>query len=167
MTRQLSGRGRSVPGMAAIARFDVVALDCPDADALGRFYGALTGWEPRRPYPGHGWVQLDPPDEGEGGASRAVGAGAAGVQPARQPGVRCGRGATIAFQEVAGYRPPQWPGQEHPQQAHLDFAVPDLDAGEAAVLAIGARKHLVQPAPESFRVFLDPAGHPFCLVREG
>ena len=40
----------------------------------------------------------------------------------------------------------------------------DLDAGEAAVVALGARKHEVQPG-ETFRVFLDPAGHPFCLVR--
>ena len=40
----------------------------------------------------------------------------------------------------------------------------ELDAGEAAVLALGAVKHEVQPG-ESFRVFLDPAGHPFCLCR--
>jgi hypothetical protein len=49
---------------------------------------------------------------------------------------------------------------------HLDFTVPDLDAGEREVLALGAAKHQVQPAPEAFRVFLDPAGHPFCLVHE-
>ena len=42
--------------------------------------------------------------------------------------------------------------------------VPDLDAAEPAVLALGARKHDVQPG-ETFRVYLDPAGHPFCLVR--
>ena len=70
----------------------------------------------------------------------------------------------VAFQRVADYRPPEWPGAEHPQQAHLDLAVPDLDAGEAAVIGLGARKHAVQPG-ETFRVFLDPAGHPFCLVR--
>lgn len=33
------------------------------------------------------------------------------------------------------------------------------------MLALGATKHEVQPAPDSFRVFLDPIGHPFCLVR--
>ena len=42
--------------------------------------------------------------------------------------------------------------------------VPDLDAAEQAVLAIGATKAEHQPG-ESFRVFLDPAGHPFCLVK--
>ena len=32
------------------------------------------------------------------------------------------------------------------------------------MLDVGARKAETQPG-ESFRVFLDPAGHPFCLVR--
>ncbi|MDQ3989733.1 MAG: hypothetical protein M3291_11140, partial [Actinomycetota bacterium] len=41
--------------------------------------------------------------------------------------------------------------------------VPDLDTGEEQVLALGARKAEMQPGT-SFRVFLDPAGHPFCLV---
>ena len=60
------------------------------------------------------------------------------------------------------YRAPQWPGQEHPQQEHLDLWVDDLDAAEVQVLALGATKHAVQPG-QSFRVYLDPAGHPFCL----
>jgi hypothetical protein len=72
-------------------------------------------------------------------------------------------GATIAFQLAPGHRSPAWPGDEHPQQMHLDFDVTDLDEGEAAVVALGARKTEVQPSDE-FRVFLDPAGHPFCLV---
>jgi hypothetical protein len=33
------------------------------------------------------------------------------------------------------------------------------------VLEIGARKHDGQPKRDSFRVFLDPVGHPFCLVK--
>jgi catechol 2,3-dioxygenase-like lactoylglutathione lyase family enzyme len=129
----------STSATTGIAGFGVVALDCPDPVALARFYSALTGW-PLDP-PGHsdGWVQLDPPD---------------------------GRGASLAFQKVSSeYRPPQWPGQDVPQQLHIDFDVPDLDEGEREVLAIGARKHEVQPAPDRFRVYLDPAGHPFCLVR--
>lgn len=72
-------------------------------------------------------------------------------------------GATIAFQLAPGHRPPVWPGDEHPQQMHIDFDVPDLDEGERAVLALGARKADFQPG-ETFRVFIDPAGHPFCLV---
>jgi hypothetical protein len=45
---------------------------------------------------------------------------------------------------------------------HLDVVVDDLDAAEQAVLGLGATKHSHQPGT-SFRVFLDPAGHPFCL----
>jgi hypothetical protein len=45
---------------------------------------------------------------------------------------------------------------------HLDLDVPDLDAAEEQVLALGAIKHEHQPGT-TFRVYLDPAGHPFCL----
>lgn len=118
-----------------IARLAAVALDCPDPDALAAFYAALLGTEVDPDESEGDWVQLRP----VGGA------------------------VPLAFQKVDDHRPPQWPGAEHPQQVHLDLAVPDLDAGEAAVVAHGARKHEFQPG-ETFRVFLDPAGHPFCLV---
>jgi hypothetical protein len=45
---------------------------------------------------------------------------------------------------------------------HLDVMVEDLDTAETAVLELGATKHDYQPG-KKFRVFLDPAGHPFCL----
>ena len=78
-----------------------------------------------------------------------------------------GEGAVgVAFQLVEDHEAPVWPGSEHPQQAHLDFDVDDLDVMEARVLELGARKAEYQPDP-SFRVFLDPAGHPFCLVLAG
>ncbi len=79
--------------------------------------------------------------------------------------LRSDTGATLAFQLAPSHRPPVWPSDDHPQQAHLDFDVPDLDAGEEQVLALGAHKTDVQPGT-NFRVFLDPAGHPFCLVLE-
>jgi len=71
-------------------------------------------------------------------------------------------GQCISFQRVADYTAPRWPDQRVPQQMHLDVIVDDLDAGEAAVVALGATKHEFQPGT-TFRVFLDPAGHPFCL----
>lgn len=74
-------------------------------------------------------------------------------------------GGTIAFQRVDDHRPPTWPSGERPQQAHLDIEVDDLDVAEPAVIALGAVKVDEQPRPENWRVFLDPAGHPFCLVR--
>lgn len=77
--------------------------------------------------------------------------------------LRADTGATIAFQKAPDHVPPQWPDAAHPQQLHLDFEVHDLDRGEQEVLALGARKAEVQPGT-TFRVYLDPAGHPFCLV---
>ncbi|WP_285725484.1 VOC family protein [Psychromicrobium xiongbiense] len=76
--------------------------------------------------------------------------------------VRGGPSECICFQPVENYTPPQWPGQDQPQQMHFDVMVQDLDEAEAEVLAIGATKTDVQPGT-TFRVFLDPAGHPFCL----
>ena len=76
--------------------------------------------------------------------------------------VRADYGQSISFQQVHGYKPPVWPTQDLPQQMHLDVIVDDLDAAEAAILDLGATKHPHQPGT-TFRVFLDPAGHPFCL----
>ncbi len=76
--------------------------------------------------------------------------------------IRGGPDQCICFQPVDDYTAPTWPDQEHPQQMHLDVMVDDLDTAEAAVLALGASKHAQQPGT-TFRVFLDPAGHPFCL----
>ncbi|MET1052815.1 MAG: VOC family protein [Mycetocola sp.] len=71
-------------------------------------------------------------------------------------------GPRLAFQLVDGYTPPQWPGQLVPQQAHLDIEVTDIDQAEPAVLALGATEAGYRE--DDFRVYLDPAGHPFCLV---
>jgi catechol 2,3-dioxygenase-like lactoylglutathione lyase family enzyme len=118
--------------MTGIARFSLVALDCPDPRALAAFYSAITGWPVDH-------------DDGEWVVLRSE------------------TGATVAFQLASDYQPPVWPSADRPQQAHLDFDVPDLDIGEERVLALGASKAEFQPG-DTFRVFLDPAGHPFCLV---
>jgi predicted enzyme related to lactoylglutathione lyase len=78
--------------------------------------------------------------------------------------VRAEHGDSISFQEVEGFTAPRWPGQEVPQQMHIDVEVDDLDTAEAAVLELGATKHDHQTGT-TFRVFLDPAGHPFCLCQ--
>jgi predicted enzyme related to lactoylglutathione lyase len=79
--------------------------------------------------------------------------------------VRAEYGDSLGFQKVERFTPPQWPGQDVPQQMHLDVVVDDLDVAEAAVLDLGASKHEHQPGT-TFRVFLDPAGHPFCLCAD-
>ncbi len=76
--------------------------------------------------------------------------------------IRAEYGDSIGFHEVESYRPPNWPDQDVPQQMHVDVLVDNLDDAEAAVMELGASKHPNQPG-KTFRVFLDPAGHPFCL----
>jgi catechol 2,3-dioxygenase-like lactoylglutathione lyase family enzyme len=73
-----------------------------------------------------------------------------------------GGGTSLMFQQISGYNPPRWPDPALPQQAHLDIAVSDLDAGEAQVLELGASR--LESGGTRFRVFADPAGHPFCLT---
>ena len=60
----------------------------------------------------------------------------------------------LAFQRAPGHVPPT-AGQ---QQLHLDFMVDDPTGAGPRVLELGA-SHLRDD------VYLDPAGHPFCLVR--
>lgn len=69
----------------------------------------------------------------------------------------------LAFQRVDDYNPPRWPSQDVPQQMHIDVKIDDFDVAEAAVLALGATK--AGSDSPMFRVYLDPAGHPFCLIK--
>ena len=71
-------------------------------------------------------------------------------------------GYRISFQKVTNYLPPRWPDPNAPQQFHLDIQVDDVDAAEVEVLKLGARR--MPGSGDDFRVFADPAGHPFCLV---
>jgi len=119
--------------MVAIASLRAVVLDCPDPRALAEFYRRLLGGEITNA--DDEWVAL-----------RA------------EPDVK------LSFQRADNYQPPVWPSDDRPQQFHIDVTVDDVDEAERQVLAIGARKHELQPGEEwHWRVFLDPAGHPFCL----
>jgi len=80
--------------------------------------------------------------------------------------IRGATGVGMAFQLAPDLLPPTWPDPTVPQQSHLDVTVADLDEGERRVLAIGARPTGQPERPSSFRAFLDPSGHPFCLCLE-
>ena len=115
--------------------FSAVVLDCPDAHVLADFYIRLLGWEVK--WRDHDFVLIRPP------GSNATG---------------------LSFQSEDWYRPPVWPERDGEQNkmAHLDFRVDDLTAAEVHAVAVGASLAQHQPLAEA-RVFLDPAGHPFCL----
>jgi catechol-2,3-dioxygenase len=118
----------------ALARMRSVVLDCPDPRALAEFYQGVIGGEVT--FADDDWVVLTV------------------------------EGLRVAFQLAEEFAPPTWPTGERPQQFHLDLTVDDVDAVEPALLALGATKHAVQPGEaggDQFRVYLDPAGHPFCL----
>ena len=67
----------------------------------------------------------------------------------------------VAFQRALDLREPRWPDPERPQQFHIDVTVDDVDEAEGRVLALGATR--LPGGGENWRVYADPAGHPFCL----
>jgi hypothetical protein len=77
--------------------------------------------------------------------------------------VLSGGAVRIDFQRVSN-RVARWPDPDAPRRVHLDFAVADLRRAEELALRCGGRLAGEQPGGERFRVFLDPDGHPFCLV---
>ena len=117
-----------------IARMRSVVLDCPDPRALAEFYSDVLDGQVTSVE--DDWVVLTVD------------------------------GLRLAFQLAEDFSAPTWPDGERPQQFHLDLTVDDVDVVEPQILGLGATKHEVQPgqaAGDSFRVYLDPAGHPFCL----
>jgi Glyoxalase-like domain len=64
------------------------------------------------------------------------------------------------------YRSPQWPNPDHPAQFHLDLGVENLARSHEEVLANGATLLDDGGGTRSWRVYADPAGHPFCLVQD-
>lgn len=118
-----------------LAKLDVVVLDCPDPHALAAFYAEVLGGTVEvQSEDGDEWVDLTVPGGGK-----------------------------LAFQAAPGFVPPQWPSPDHSQQFHLDLAVDDLDTAEKGVLALGAKPLDAEDRERTFRVYADPAGHPFCL----
>ena len=111
-----------------------IVLDSPDAGSLADFYRRLLGWTVEQDEPG--WVKLRSPDGGPG----------------------------LSFQTETQYARPTWPAGPGDQQmsVHLDIRVDDLEAAGAHAVAEGATLADYQPQ-DDVRVYLDPAGHPFCL----
>jgi catechol-2,3-dioxygenase len=73
-------------------------------------------------------------------------------------------GRRLAFQLAPDHEPPLFPDPRGSQQFHLDVEVHDVDDAESKVLALGATRVTDAVGEDHFRVYRDPAGHPFCLV---
>ena len=124
-----------------IAHLAYTALDCDNPIELADFYSKITGWpvEPLGDFPPADVTWLELLDD---------------------------KGFTkMGFQKIENFQKPTWPTGGLPQQAHIDFHAKDLDIAEKQLLEIGAVKAEFQPKPHRFRIFLDLAGHPFCIVQ--
>jgi predicted enzyme related to lactoylglutathione lyase len=71
----------------------------------------------------------------------------------------------IGVQRAPNHIRPDWPDGTQ-QQVHLDLWVDDATSAHELVMSLGAT--LLKPAeitddPDTFQVYADPAGHPFCL----
>lgn len=73
-----------------------------------------------------------------------------------------GSGKNLMFQQIPTYAPPRWPDPRHPQQAHLDLRVDNLNTASTHALSLGAS--VLDTSADRYQVLADPAGHPFCLV---
>ncbi|CAN5218148.1 VOC family protein [soil metagenome] len=111
-----------------------VTISAPDPGALARFYERLLGWEVATEE--LDWVTVPDPDGGVG----------------------------LGFQSEPTHLRPTWPARAGDQQMmmHLEIRVDDLDTAGAHARACGATLADHQPQ-DDVRVYLDPAGHPFCL----
>ncbi|MDN5762897.1 MAG: VOC family protein [Microlunatus sp.] len=68
----------------------------------------------------------------------------------------------LGFGQVPDYQPPGWPNHGS-KQFHFDVKVSDIPAAERRCVELGASVPDDQPG-DTWRVLLDPAGHPFCLT---
>jgi catechol-2,3-dioxygenase len=118
-----------------IGRLHTTVIDCPYPQVLAAFYAQVLGGRIVRD--DGDWVTVT--DDGS---------------------------LNLSFQQAPGLVPPEWPDPQRPQQFHLDIAVDDVSVAEPQVLALGARRLPGEGGDEKcgFRVYADPAGHPFCLV---
>lgn len=113
-----------------------LVLDSGNSEELSDFYAKLLGWTKQR-YDDE-WIIVSS-DKGEG--------------------------TPLVFQEIVNYEKPVWPAERGKQQQmmHMDFYADDHKEALKHALACGARFSEVQ-LEDGWRVMLDPAGHPFCIL---
>lgn len=116
-----------------------VVIDCDDAEILSEFYKNLLGWE-KKVYD-HGengiWITLRNKEEST---------------------------TRLVFQEVDDYVRPIWPEEKDGQQQmlHMDFYSNNVEYDVKHAIKLGATLSSYQSG--DWKVLIDPAGHPFCIV---
>ena len=118
-------------------KYMAVVLDSDNSEELSSFYAKMLGWE--RLKPDDEWIIVYNKDSHNF--------------------------PLITFQEIDNYESPVWPAKNGCQQqmTHLDFHVEDVQEAVSHAISCGATLSEVQ-LEESWRVLLDPAGHPFCIL---
>ncbi len=116
-----------------------VVLDSDNALKLAEFYQNLLGWE-KKVY-NHGengdWITLRNKEEST---------------------------TRLVFQQIDNYQRPVWPEEDNKQQqmVHLDFYSENVDKDVEHAIKCGATLASYQSG--DWKVLIDPAGHPFCIV---
>ena len=122
-------------------KLGAVVIDASNTEELSDFYSKLLGWSKEvQSYGGEKWITVS---------------GDAGDTP-------------LVFQEISDYQRPIWPAVagEQQQMMHLDFYVKpeEFDSKVSHAISCGATLSETQFFTEHMRVFLDPLGHPFCII---
>ena len=116
-----------------------VVIDSDNAEKLSEFYKNLLGWE-KKVY-----------DHGENGMWITL-------RNKEQSTTR------LVFQKADNYISPIWPEENNSQQQmlHLDFYSNDVEKDVERAISLGATLATYQSG--DWKVLMDPAGHPFCIV---
>ncbi|MCL1872899.1 MAG: hypothetical protein FWF85_02145 [Clostridiales bacterium] len=122
-------------------RLGAIVIDSNNPEELAEFYQKLLEWTiERQIFEGEKWIIVKSRD---------------------------GEGMPLVFQEALNYQRPIWPSAEGLQQQmlHLDFYVKfdDFDSKVEHAISCGAVVSEIQLS-DSWKVMLDPAGHPFCII---
>ena len=122
-------------------KLGAVVIDSNNSEELSEFYSKLLGWSKEvQFYEGDKWIIVSG-DEGD---------------------------TPLVFQEVSDYQKPTWPPADGQQQQmlHLDFYVkPDeFESKVSHAVLCGATISESQFFDEHMKVFIDPLGHPFCII---
>jgi len=112
-----------------------ITIDCEDPAALAAFYAQALG-------------------------------GTIGVQDDTGAQVRLADGQLLLFRRVVDYQRPTWPSPQVPLQLHFECYVDDPGVAEIQLQRLGATTATFQDTDDpDLTVMLDPAGHPFCIIK--